>query len=133
LDGQNGPFGLAVNAPYLYWTNVGDGTIWQANLDGTNPQRLASGLDQPQLLAVTPPSPLVLGFTPSSYDYGLVATGESATQTFTLANSSGQATGPLTVTVAGSAEFTTIGDSCTGTSLGPGKSCTVSVRSPPPA
>jgi hypothetical protein len=73
----------------------------------------------------------VLGFTPSSYDYGLVATGESATQTFTLANSSGQATGPLTVTVAGPAEFTTTGDSCTGTSLGPGKACTVSVRFAP--
>jgi hypothetical protein len=27
---------VAVSAGSLYWANQGDGTIWQANLDGTN-------------------------------------------------------------------------------------------------
>jgi virginiamycin B lyase len=57
--------------------------------------------------------------------------GQRAIQTFTLANSGGQATGALTVTLAGAAAFTASGDTCTGASLAPGGSCTVTVRFAP--
>jgi hypothetical protein len=49
---------------------------------------------------------------------------------FTLKNSGGSATSALTITVTGSA-FTISADSCTGTSLGPGKSCAVTVSYEP--
>jgi hypothetical protein len=128
---QNAPQGVAVDDRYLYWANLNGGSIWQANLDGSDPQTLATGLDGPQLLAIAPPSPVVLGFTPASYDYGKVAVGQTPSQAFTLANSGGQATGPLTVTVADADAFTTTGDHCTGTSLEPGQSCTVNVHFAP--
>ena len=41
--------------------------------------------------AATPRAP-VLAFTPSPYDYGRVTAGQTATQTFTLANTGGRAT-----------------------------------------
>ncbi|MGY4771640.1 choice-of-anchor D domain-containing protein [Kribbella sp. CWNU-51] len=83
-------------------------------------------------MAFTPPPAPALGFTPSSHDFGEVATKQAASQSFTLANSVGHATtGPLTVTVTGSAAFTTGSDTCTGTSLVPGASCTVTVSFAP--
>ena len=134
LLGQNQQQAVAVDANYVYWSNLGDetGAIRWANLvDGTNPQVFIPNTGGPQLMAVLSPAPPLLGFTPSPYDYGQVPTGQTAAQTFTLANSGGQATGPLTVTMAGSGAFTTTGDTCTGTSLAPDKSCTVSVRFAP--
>jgi len=129
VSGLHAPFGVAANADHLSWTNALDGTITQANLDGTNPQTIVTVQGgQPQLLAVTPP---LLEFTPSPYDYGQVTIGQGATQTFTLANSGGQATGALTVTLAGPAAFTASADTCTGASLAPGGSCTVTVRLAP--
>ena len=38
----------------LYWANGGDGTIWQANLDGSNPQALVTGQHDPVGVAVDP-------------------------------------------------------------------------------
>ena len=47
---------MTVDANYVYLSTYtalqGDGTIWRANLDGTNPVQLAQDLDQPQGLAV---------------------------------------------------------------------------------
>ena len=77
--------------------------------------------------ATAKPKPPVLAFTPSSHDYGQVTTGQTASQAFTLTNSGGQATGRLKVTLTGAAGFSITGDRCSGRSLGPGKSCTVSV------
>ncbi|MFI6833101.1 choice-of-anchor D domain-containing protein [Kribbella sp. NPDC050241] len=135
LSGQSLPQAIAVDALYVYWSNLGDGTgaIRRANLaDGTNPQVFIANTASPQLMAFTPPPAPALGFTPSSHDFGEVATKQAASQSFTLANSVGHATtGPLTVTVTGSAAFTTGSDTCTGTSLVPGASCTVTVSFAP--
>lgn len=75
-----------------------------------------------------PPS---LAFTPSPYSYGQVTVGQTASQTFTVANSGGSASAALTLSLSGSSAFTVTTDTCTGTSLGPGKSCTVSVQFAP--
>ena len=40
-----------------------------------------------------------LAFSPAPYNYGQVAAGQAASQTFTLANTGGQATGRLRVTL----------------------------------
>src|SRR6266511_2364412 len=71
-----------------------------------------------------------LAFTPSTngaYDYCTVVVGQTASQTFTLTNSGGSATAALTVALTGSAAFAKTADACTATSLGPGKSCSVTV------
>src|SRR6516164_5688852 len=75
--------------------------------------------------------PPVLAFSPSPHDYGQVTLGQTASQTFTLANSGGSASAVLTVALSGSAAFTITADSCTATSLGPEKSCTVTVQFAP--
>jgi virginiamycin B lyase len=38
----------------LYWANRGDGTIWRANLDGSNPQAIITGQNLPWGVAVDP-------------------------------------------------------------------------------
>jgi hypothetical protein len=81
-------------------------------------------------------APPPVTFSPSSFNYEQVAVGQTPapTKTFTLANAPGaKATGALTVTVPGSAEFSITADACTGRSLGPGKSCTVTVQFAPTA
>jgi hypothetical protein len=80
-----------------------------------------------------PPS---IAWSPSSgggFDYGSVAVGHDSSQTFTLANSGGSASAALTVTLTGSPSFSITDDSCTGTSTGPRKSCTVTVDYAPTA
>jgi hypothetical protein len=75
-----------------------------------------------------------LAWSPSvsgSFDYGAVSPGQTASQTFTLMNSGGSATGMLTVVLSGSTAFALTADACTGTSLGPGKSCTATVEFAP--
>jgi hypothetical protein len=63
-----------------------------------------------------------------TFDFGSVTAGTAATTTptFTLTNKGGSASAALTVTVTGAA-FKLQNDTCTGTSLGPRKSCTVQV------
>ena len=73
----------------------------------------------------------VLAFTPSPYDFGQVTVGQMAAQKFTLANSGRSASRALKVTLAGSGDFTITADTCTGTSLGPRTSCTVTVQFTP--
>src|SRR5215472_11382370 len=79
-------------------------------------------------LAKTKP---VLAFTPSPGDFGLVPTGQTATQTLTLANTGGSHAPALAVMLSGPAAFTVTTDTCTGTDLGPGKSCSVTVQFAP--
>jgi hypothetical protein len=74
-----------------------------------------------------PPS---ISWSPSSgsgFDFGSVAVGHDSSQTFTLANSGGSASAALTITLTGSPSFSITDDSCSGTSTGPRKSCTVTV------
>ena len=83
-----------------------------------------------------PGSPPSLGWTPSTaggFDFGLVGVGKTATQTFTLSNSGGSASAALTITLSDAAGLSLTEDNCTGTSLGPGKSCTVTVEYAPTA
>src|SRR6266542_2964477 len=80
--------------------------------------------------------PPALAWSPATndaYDYGTVTVGQTASQTFTLTNSGGSATGILTVALSGSSAFTKTADGCTATSLGPRKSCTVTVQYSPSA
>jgi hypothetical protein len=74
--------------------------------------------------------PPAIAFTPSTnggFDYGTVVVGQTASQTFTLTNSGGSATASLTVALTGSAAFTKTADGCDGRSLGPNKSCSLTV------
>ena len=77
--------------------------------------------------------PAVLAFERSQYAYGLVSIGVRPERVLTLVNTGGRASGSLTVSVSGSPAFTVAADTCTGSSLGPRKSCTVTVRFAPRA
>jgi hypothetical protein len=68
---------------------------------------------------------------PPAYDYGSVDPAQPTSQTFTLTNSGGSATGMVTISLSGSTTFTKTADTCTGTALGPRKSCTVTVQYAP--
>ena len=81
--------------------------------------------------AVAKPKPPALAFTPSSYDYMQVTTGQTASKTFTLANTGKRASGTLRLRLAGAAAFSITGNTCSRKGLRPGKSCTVRVRFAP--
>jgi|GEM_PF-4788969 len=69
---------------------------------------------------------------PASWDFGAIDTGTTASRTFTFTNTGGAATGALTASLPNSsAAFTLTADTCTGRSLGPRRSCTVTVRYAP--
>ena len=77
--------------------------------------------------------PAVLAFERYQYAYGLVSIGAKPERAFILVNSGDRASGALTVSLSASSAFTVAADTCTGTSLGPRKSCTVTVRFAPRA
>lgn len=66
-----------------------------------------------------------------AYDYGELEIGASASQTFTLTNTGGKATRALSVALTGADAFAITADTCTGTAIGPGKSCQVTVAYAP--
>lgn len=79
-----------------------------------------------------PSSGPTLEFTPSTggtYDFGAVDASTTASQDFTLTNTRGGAAPALNLTVTGSSAFTITAESCK--SLGPGKSCGVTVEYAP--
>ena len=71
--------------------------------------------------------------SPGIFDYGMVIVGQTDSQTFVLTNSGGSATGMLRASLSGDPTFTITADACTGTALGPGKSCNVTVQYAPTA
>ena len=78
----------------------------------------------------------VLQFSASpSASYGSLDVGQSLDQTFTLTNRGGTATASLRVALSASTAFAIPpgGDKCTAVSLGPKKTCTVTVRYTPAA
>ena len=132
VTGQDAPFGVAADSSHVYWTNELGGTVNEANLDGTDPRSIVTtGVNQPLMMAVAPPTPPALSFTPAPFDYGQVTTGQDASQTFTLVNSGGTATGALTDKLTGATAFTVTDDTCAGISLEVGGACTVTVRFAP--
>src|SRR5947209_7199025 len=76
---------------------------------------------------------VAVSWSPSgSFDYGtLSAAHRSSSQAFTLTNAGSSATSALkialTTLTSRSSAFTKAADTCTGTSLGPKKSCSVTV------
>src|SRR5262245_34099782 len=68
-----------------------------------------------------------LAFNPTTFNFG------ASPKTFTLANSGDTATGALVISRSEASNYTLGPDGCTGKSLGPGKSCSVSVSFTPPA
>src|SRR3989442_15714931 len=59
--------------------------------------------------------------TSGGFDFGLVAGGKTASQTFTLTNSGGSPSAALSVTLSGPPTGTITDDTCTATSPGTGK------------
>ncbi len=50
---------MALDSSRLYWSDAagdipGNGTIWEANLDGSNPQVIITGQNGPRGVAVGP-------------------------------------------------------------------------------
>src|SRR3954468_7880176 len=68
-----------------------------------------------------------------TFDYAAVTPGQTASQAFTLGNSGGSASAALKIALSGSDAFSITSDACTGTSLGPKKSCAVTVEYAPTA
>jgi centrosomal CEP192-like protein len=75
-------------------------------------------------------APPPTAFSPTFWVTAIHA-GTSATKEFTLTNTGGNATGALTLTIFPSGPFTISADGCTGVSLGPDKSCKVTVQYAP--
>ena len=81
---------------------------------------------------VTPPAsaPSSLSISPTSFNFGTVAPGDSGNQTFTVTNSGGSASGTLTSAIGGTnpTNFAIASDTCNGIALAGGSSCTLDVH-----
>lgn len=73
-----------------------------------------------------------IAFVPGpTFDYGSIEFGSTGSQAFVLTNSGGVATAVLTVALTGSSAFSISSNTCSATSLGPKKSCSVTVQYSP--
>jgi hypothetical protein len=80
------------------------------------------------------PAPATLVADKQAFDFGTVVSGSDSTPTtVTVTNAGGQRSGALIVGVVDAVTFPTAQDTCNGTVLDPGASCTVSVRFEPAA
>src|SRR5215471_860019 len=79
---------------------------------------------------VVPPAALALG--PATKDFGLVPTGNGASQIFTVTNTGSVSTGTITAALSGadSTNFLVTANTCTG-NLGPGATCNLTVNFSP--
>jgi hypothetical protein len=85
--------------------------------------------DEPFLVLLTRGPSVSQTYT--AYNYGTLEAGNKNEVTFTLANSGGAASGTVAITLSASSVFTITNDGCTGRSIGPKKSCTVTVKFAP--
>jgi centrosomal CEP192-like protein len=94
---------------------------------------LATGVICLSLAAVASARAPALSWSSSSgsFDYGTVQAGQTPSLTFTLTNTGDSGTGALTVSLPSPSPFSITSDTCTRTSLGPRKSCTVTVQYTP--
>ncbi|MGA7416444.1 MAG: choice-of-anchor D domain-containing protein, partial [Acidimicrobiales bacterium] len=76
-----------------------------------------------------------LAFTPSSHSFGSVTLQQTASQSFILSNTGrlGSSALKLALSGSGASAYTITNDTCSATSLGPNKSCTVTVVFAPTA
>jgi hypothetical protein len=80
------------------------------------------------------PAPATLVADKQTFDFGTVVSGSASTPTtITVTNAGAQRSGALIVGVVDAVTFPTAQDTCNGTVLDPGASCTVSVRFQPAA
>lgn len=68
-----------------------------------------------------------LSWSPASFDFGSVTVGDSGTHSFTLTNSGDGTSGALTSSLTGSNALSIGNDTCTGATLAPGGTCSVTV------
>lgn len=82
--------------------------------------------------AASNPGARKLTISPGAHDFGNVVIGNpSATTVFTITSTGTQRVAPITTHVSDSPDFALVADTCTGQSLEPGMTCTVSVRITP--
>src|SRR5215471_15262778 len=92
---------------------------------------LGLALLTPANAAKPPPNIAWSPSTNGTFDYGMVNVGQTVSQQFTLTNTGGSATGRLNISLMDSGSFAISSDACTGTALGPAKSCAVTVAFAP--
>lgn len=89
------------------------------------PRAVALAIPAAAAAATGPPALAWAPATAGGYNYGTLTGGHTAATTFT--NTGGTATSALKITLTGAGAFTKTADTCTGTSLGPRKTCTVTL------
>jgi Cep192 domain 4 len=82
----------------------------------------------PTASGASPPS---LTSNPASWDFGTIDANTTASKTFVFTNGGGTATRSLVAALTGSSAFSITANSCTATSLGPKKSCSITVQYAP--
>ena len=76
-------------------------------------------------------APAELSLLPGSHQFGSVPLREHRDLSLTVSNIGGRASSGVTVTLTGSSEYAVTSDTCSGHTLGPGKTCVVDVRFAP--
>jgi virginiamycin B lyase len=128
ITGAYFPLGVALDGSYIYWANLtnggGTGSIARASIDGTEAnENFITGANRPYGVAIG---------TEPGYSFGNqeINTGPTASQEFTLTNTSGvdlHVSGLTPVALSGvdAEEFNIASDACSGTTIVPGGTCKV--------
>ena len=86
-------------------------------------------------LSATGIPPAALAFMPAAYSFNTVDVGATATTTFMLTNTGGQASSAIATSIAGTnaSDVTITSDACNGLALGAGASCAIAIAFTPGA
>lgn len=131
------PNGIAADARYVYWSEPAANRIGRVTTAGSGADaNFIGGVDWPQGLLVTAP-----GFSaaPAAPAFGSVVVGRTAEQTITVTNDvpawAGQpltfGSGAVTLSGTNANQFSISADSCSGQSLAPGATCSVTIAFAP--